>query len=122
MARVLIVDDEPLVCEALGEVFILEGHEVSLASNGVEAMKVVNKDPVDVAIIDIVMPEKDGLQTIEELKKKHPELKIIAISGGSRISNIDFLSMAEQLGTARSFYKPLDNHAIISAVEEILQA
>lgn len=122
MVKVLIVDDEPLVCEALSEVFQLAGHEVLLASNGVEAIKIVNTVSVDVAIIDIVMPEKDGLQTIEELKEIQPELKIIAISGGSRISNVDFLDIAEQLGSARAFYKPLDNHAIIKAVDDLLKS
>lgn len=75
---------------------------------------------MELVIADIVMPEKDGLETIMELQKMRPDLKIIAISGGSRIGNFDFLAMAKKLGACKTFYKPLDNNELLVAVDACL--
>ncbi|WP_282611148.1 response regulator [Pelagibius sp. Alg239-R121] len=120
MAKILIVDDEPLICEML-EVFLSRaGHDITTASNGVQAMEIASKLPIDLVIADIVMPEKDGLETITELRKQNPDVNVIAISGGSRIGNFDFLAMAEKFGANATFYKPLDNDALLQAVEKCL--
>ncbi|TQV78512.1 response regulator [Denitrobaculum tricleocarpae] len=121
MAKILVVDDEPLICEML-EVFLSRaGHDVTAVTDGKQAVKAVESTPVDLVVADIVMPEKDGLETIMELQKKRPELKIIAISGGSRIGNFDFLAMAKKLGACKTFYKPLDNSALLVAINECLE-
>ena len=122
MAKILVVDDEPLICEML-EVFLSRaGHEVAIASDGAEAIKVIKKLPIDLIIADIVMPEKDGLEMITELRKIAPEMKIIAISGGSRIGNFDFLAMAKKLGASETFYKPLNNDELLKAIDRCLAA
>lgn len=122
MAKILVVDDEPLICEML-EVFLSRaGHDVTAVTDGKQAIEVVRTASVDLVIADIVMPEKDGLETIMDLQKMRPELKIIAISGGSRIGNFDFLAMAEKLGACKTFYKPLDNTVLLRAVDDCLES
>lgn len=120
MSNILVVDDEPLICEMLEVVLTRAGHNVTIASDGVQAVELAGKLPLDLVVADIVMPEKDGLETIGELRKMHPEIKIIAISGGSRIGNFDFLAMAEKLGANASFYKPLDNDELVQTIKECL--
>ncbi len=120
MAKILVVDDEPLICEML-EVFLSRaGHDVTAVTDGRQAINAVKTIPVELVIADIVMPEKDGLETIMELQKMRPDLKIIAISGGSRIGNFDFLAMAKKLGACKTFYKPLDNNELLVAVDACL--
>lgn len=122
MARILVVDDEPLICSMLDAVLTRAGHDVMIAGDGKQAIAMVEDGPVDLVIADIVMPEKDGLETITQLRKERPRLKIIAISGGSRVGNFDFLAMAERLGAAETFYKPLDNDELLKAVARCLAA
>ena len=121
MARIMVIDDEPLICEMLQVVLSRAGHDVLTASNGIEALHLIGEDgAVELVIADIVMPEMDGLETIVQLRKRHPGLKVIAISGGSRIGNADFLAMAERLGASETFYKPLDNDELLVAIGRCL--
>ena len=122
MATILIVDDEALVCETLQAVMTQNGYHALTAADGVEAIEIVRKKHVDLVIADIVMPEKDGLEVILELKSIRPDLNVIAISGGSRIGSFDFLGAADRLGACRSFYKPLDNDVLLSTVEDCLKS
>ena len=77
-------------------------------------------DPADVVITDIVMPEKEGLETIQELRRDFPGAKIIAMSGGGRIGPKGYLKLAEKLGASRAFAKPFDRMEMVSAVDELL--
>ncbi len=121
MARILVVDDEPLICRMLDTFLTRAGHEVETAADGAKAVGIVDSVPVDLVIADIVMPEKDGLETIIHIRKSLPKLPVIAISGGSRIGNFDFLAMAEKLGACESFYKPLDNDELLRAIDKCLK-
>jgi len=120
MARILVVDDEPLVCSMLSAFLTREGHDVTAVGNGKLAIEVIDDGPIDLVIADIVMPEKDGLEMMTQLRKERPTLKIIAISGGSRVGNFDFLSMARHLGASETFYKPLNNDDLLAAVKKCL--
>ena len=121
MARIMVIDDEPLICEMLQVVLSRAGHDVLTANNGYEALHLIGEDDsIELVIADIVMPEMDGLETIMQLRKRHPSLKVIAISGGSRIGNADFLAMAERLGASETFYKPLDNDKLLVAIGRCL--
>lgn len=121
MAAILVIDDEPLVCEMLYEVLTGAGHEVAVAADGSKAIKLMQKRPVDLVITDIFMPEKDGLATIEELRRTHPDAKIIAISGGSRIREADVLKWAAELGAAYTFQKPLAWPELLAAIDDCLK-
>lgn len=120
MARIIIVDDEPLICEMLEEVLTGAGYEVVCAMDGRKAAKLMQEASFDLVITDILMPEKDGLETIEAVRKNHPDAKIIAISGGSPIRETDLLGWASGLGAAYTFQKPVACEELLAAVNDCL--
>lgn len=120
MAKILVIDDEPSILLMIKKMLEKEGHEVDLALNGREGMEQFEKNRPDMVITDIIMPEKEGLETIFELRKKFPELKIIAISGGGRIGPEGYLPSAKYLGADRVFQKPLVQKEFVQAVSNLL--
>ena len=98
-----------------------DGHEVFLAEDGNDAIDIVKlyPDTLDVVITDIVMPEKEGLELILELKKKYHKLKIIAMSGGGQLHPLTYLKMAQMLKADRTFKKPLKPEELLATVREL---
>ena len=82
MARILVVDDEELARFTIREMLAKAGHEIVEATNGNEAIELQKAEPFDLVVTDIIMPDKDGVETIAELKQNHPSPSILAISGG----------------------------------------
>ncbi|OGV39711.1 MAG: hypothetical protein A2020_08790 [Lentisphaerae bacterium GWF2_45_14] len=121
MPKLLIIDDEEDIREMLQIMFTRAGYEAVTASNGAEAARLLEAGvKIDLIITDVVMPEVDGIATIIESKKKCPEMKIIAISGGGVIPPETYLEMAEKLGASRTFTKPLQIKEVLNAVKELL--
>jgi DNA-binding response OmpR family regulator len=120
MAKILVLDDEPSILLMIKKMLEREGHEVDLALNGMEGMELFEKNKPDLVVTDIIMPEKEGLETILELRRKHPELKIIAISGGGRIGPQGYLPSAKYLGADMVFQKPLVQKEFVQAVASLL--
>jgi CheY-like chemotaxis protein len=120
MARILVVDDEPEVLLLLTDILESVGHEVIRATNGEEGLREFQKGNVDLIVTDIIMPDKEGLESIMDYKQLNPEVKIIAISGGARIGPHTYLKMAEKFGAKRVFSKPFRNKELLDAVEELL--
>jgi len=120
MALILIIDDEQDIREMLSQILIRNGYEVMEASNGKEGLKLLDKHPFDMIITDLIMPEKEGIETIIETKFKFPQLKIIAISGGGRVGPHNYLKIAKSLGAHRVFDKPFDLREIMDAIRELL--
>lgn len=120
MAKILVLDDEPSILLMIKKMLEKAGHQVDIALNGKEGMRLFEKDKPDLVVTDIIMPEKEGLETIFELRRLHPDLKIIAISGGGRISPDGYLPGAKLLGADKVFPKPLDQKEFLSAVSELL--
>ena len=106
MARILIIDDEEAVRLTLSQALECEGHTVIEAANGAAGLKRFEVEPVDLVITDILMPDKEGLETIRDLRRLRSDLKIIAISGGGRNDNVNFLEMAGRLGADATLKKP----------------
>lgn len=121
MARILVIDDEPQVRTMLRELLEDESYEVVDASNGKEGLALYRKESIDLVITDLIMPEKEGIETIRELRKISPEVKIIAISGGSRLLSNEFLTVAKALGAQRILKKPIAFDELRKAIEELLQ-
>ncbi|MCD6598260.1 MAG: response regulator [Bacteroidales bacterium] len=121
MSRVLVIDDEPYILLMLKKLFEKEGFEVDIAINGDEGIRIFSKYPADVIITDIVMPEKEGLETIREFKQTNPDLKIIAISGGGRIDSKEYLDSARLFGASKVFRKPFKQREMVNAVNELLK-
>jgi len=120
MAKILIVDDETEIRKMLQRVLGRSGHTLFEASNGQEAIEQLQRHSHDLVITDIVMPEKEGLETIMQIRRDFPDVKIIAMSGGGRISATHYLEMAQTIGADRTFAKPFDRTDVINAVRELL--
>jgi len=120
MAKILVLDDEPSILLMIKKMLEKAGHEVDIAQNGKDGMQLFEKNRPDMVISDIIMPEKEGLETIFELRRMHPDLKIIAISGGGRIGPDGYLAGAKLLGANMVFQKPLDQKEFVNAVGLLL--
>jgi DNA-binding response OmpR family regulator len=120
MKRILVIDDEEQVLNALGFALACEGYRVVKAFDGKEGMKLHREDPVDLIITDLIMPEKEGIETIRELTAEFPNIKIIAISGGGRIGPENYLTMAKMLGAQRTLTKPIGRDELVRTVKELL--
>ena len=121
MARILIIDDEDIVRSMLRQMLERSGYDVMDAPNGRVGVRLYREAPADIVITDIFMDDKEGLETITELRRDFPSVKIIAISGGNRFDNFDGLSIAQQLGAQRTFSKPFSRDVILAAIQELLE-
>lgn len=120
MSRILLADDDHQVRNMLKLTLEREGHEVVEAEDGVQAVARYHPDSIDLVITDIVMPEKEGIETIMELRSIDAHVKIIAISGGGRINPDDYLSWARRFGVKKTFTKPVNREKLLEAINELL--
>jgi CheY-like chemotaxis protein len=120
MGKILVIDDEPSILLMIKKMLEKAGHEVDMALNGLEGIELFEKYKPDLVISDIIMPQKEGLETIMTLRKGRPELKIIAISGGGRIGPEGYLPTAKLLGADMVFQKPLVQKDFLEAVSLLL--
>ena len=120
MPRILVVDDESPIRGLLRQAFEMNGYDVLEASNGVEAVKIFRENDIDLVVTDIIMPDKEGLESIMDLKEIDPDVKIIAMSGGGRLEPHSYLQMASKFGAKRVFQKPLSIALLVSAVKELI--
>jgi DNA-binding response OmpR family regulator len=120
MARILIIDYDVQIRRMLRQGLERAGYEVVDVPEGNIAMRRHRQKPVDLIIIELINPEKEGIETIMELRRDYPEVKVIAISGGGLIGPEDYLRAAKALGAHRTFAKPLRQKEIIDTVRELL--
>jgi DNA-binding NtrC family response regulator len=116
--RILVVDDDPGIRTSLGKLLTTAGHEVILAGNGGDATRLLREIGPDLVILDLFMPEKDGLETLMELRKQMPRLAIIVMSGGAW--QIDLLPEAKLLGASWTIEKPFIPAAMMALVDSAL--
>ena len=121
MARILLVDDEEIVLHLFVSILELDHHEVTTAHDGNGALAALAHGVFDLVITDLVMPDKEGIETIVEMRKTRPELPIIAMSGGGRGSAADYLELAANLGARKTLTKPFAAQALLDAVQEVLR-
>jgi len=120
VARILVVDDDEQIRTMLVMTLEEAGYEADEAADGRAAIRKQREKPADLVITDLIMPEKEGLETIMDLRKEWPSTKIIAISGGGRAVPGDYLLHARHLGAARVFRKPIERSELLGAVRELL--
>jgi DNA-binding response OmpR family regulator len=120
MARILLIDDDDPFRIMLKVALTQSHHEVVEARDGRKAIALFAENPAELVITDIIMPDKDGLEILPELRRKHPAVKIIAMSGGGRINAADFLKIAKMLGADRTLSKPFPLLRLITMVNEML--
>jgi CheY-like chemotaxis protein len=121
--RILVIDDNADIRELLQIVLEQAGYEVALASHGGEGLERQRAAPCELVITDIFMPQQDGIETIDRLRKEYPDTKIIAMSGGGRVvtgnTGVDYLGTAREFGASRLLRKPFDIEALLEAVREV---
>ncbi len=120
MARILVIDDDVLTRQLLCEALEVDGHRVMEAIEGQEGLDLLKQHSFQLVITDIFMDGKDGLETIDELRRNYPHVKIIAISGGGDIGGENFLKTADILGAHRVVCKPFQVVDIMQMVDELL--
>lgn len=120
MANILIVDDDPTIQLIAGELLRAEGHAVVNAGDGVEALKALVAIPADLVVLDMLMPNMDGLETIIEMRRSHPGVKILAITSGGPMGPHDLLRTARLFGADDTMVKPLVFSTFGAAVDRLL--
>jgi len=129
MARIIIIDDEQDVRDALQEVLKRAGFETDVAANGDEGLELLRESPCDLVITDIIMPGKDGVKIISDLRNEFPNTKIIAISGGGNVTPLAYepnaiktaayLASASAAGADVTLTKPFDGTELVDAVQDL---
>jgi two-component system nitrogen regulation response regulator NtrX len=118
--RILIVDDDAQIRTLLRTVLESRGYVVWHASDGVEAAGLMQTETPDLVVTDIFMPEADGFEVLAAIKKAHPDMPVIVVSGSQITPNVDFLHLAGRLGAYSVLHKPFRPQELIDAVERAL--
>jgi CheY-like chemotaxis protein len=121
MAHILIIDDDPPTRRMLRQALEREGYGVIEARDGHEGLQYYRAAPTDLIITDILMPDKEGLETIMELRQDFPRARIIAISGGTKFGRLNFLAMAQKLGAQYTLQKPFSLQEMLEIIRKALQ-
>jgi DNA-binding response OmpR family regulator len=119
---ILVADDDEGIREALTFALRTAGHKTVAVSDGIAALSASRQFPIKLAIIDLIMPKKEGIETILELRRERPDLAIIAISGGGCGSPEDYLNVAKKLGAVRTLTKPFTARELFAQVIEVLKS
>ena len=130
LAKVIIIDDEEDIRIVLKEVFVREGFEVEVASNGNEGLKLLRENGADLVITDIIMPGRDGVETVYDIRMEFPNTKIIVMSGGGNlgpqnyeptaIKTTAYLASAAAVGADLTLTKPFDREELVKAAKELI--
>jgi CheY-like chemotaxis protein len=120
MSRILVIDDDDIVNDMIVQLLTDAGYEVEGASNGNRALTSMEARQFDLVVTDIVMPEKEGIETILAIRKKDKAIPIIAISGGGKLGPEHYLPLAKQCGAKYIFTKPFENRLFLEAVQKCL--
>lgn len=122
MARIILADDDPILGAIAGEWLSKAGHDVTVASNGTEALRALGADRFDLLIVDMLMPDTDGLEVILQLRRTDQELPILAISSGGRMDVSSLLRPAMAFGATATMSKPLVQAKFMAKVTELIPA
>jgi len=121
MESILIIDDEPQIRSMIRLILERAGYEVSEATDGAEGIRRFREKPSDLIITDLIMPNKDGIGMIIELKKDFPGVKVIAMSGGGLNRPEGYLRGAKKLGASFTLSKPINRQDLLRAVKDTLK-
>ncbi|PYP00977.1 MAG: response regulator [Gemmatimonadetes bacterium] len=119
MTRILVIDDDALLRSALRVVLEAAGYDVLEAADGEAGLRLHREHGADLVLVDIFMPERDGLEVIRALRAEAPQ-SILAMSGGGRTGQIEILKAATALGAARALRKPFEPRDLLAAIRDVL--
>jgi CheY-like chemotaxis protein len=122
MPSILVVDDEDQIRQLIRETLEQAGYHITEACDGKEALQQYRLAPADLVIMDILMPNQDGLETTVALRREFPDVRVIVITGGSdMIGMLNFLDVAKMLGAHSTLQKPFEMKALLDTVQAELQ-
>ncbi|MBI5572494.1 MAG: response regulator [Desulfomonile tiedjei] len=122
MASILVIEDDADIRALYCRILSQAGHAVTEAPDGSVGLRLYRQKHRDLVITDIIMPEKEGIETIMELQRESPDVQIIAISGGGQATpGATCLHLAKRLGAARTLAKPFSKQELLDAVTEVLE-
>lgn len=120
MPQILIIDDDDLFRTLLVDMLSFEGYQTLEAKDGNIGVELFKQKKPDLVITDILMPEKEGMQTIREIRKESAEANIIALSGATtRQDGVSYLQLAQDLGAKRAFAKPFKTEEFLGAIADL---
>lgn len=117
---ILIIDDNLVLLKSLAEKFAMAGATVMVAAEGASGMRCFQRQRPDLVITDIIMPDKEGIETISEIRALAPNLPVLAISGGGRVQASAFLDLAMLLGASDVMTKPFRSQEILDRAARLL--
>jgi DNA-binding response OmpR family regulator len=120
--RVLVIDDSRDIRDTLRWLLEAEGYVVSVAANGLEGLRLQRKEPADIVLTDIFMPEQDGIETLWKFREEFPSVPIIVMSGGGAARGTDYVVVARELGAKKTLRKPLDPQELLDIVGQITRS
>jgi CheY-like chemotaxis protein len=120
MAKILVIDDDAAMRRIVMRMLESTNHQVFEAKDGQRGLALLAEQGADLVITDIIMPEKEGIQTIREIQERSPDTKIIAMSGGGISRNLMFLDVARAFGADAALAKPFKPQELIDAIERLL--
>ncbi len=118
--KILVIDDDRLVCSLLEETLTEEGYDVIVTNSAEQGVSLYQKNRIDLVITDIIMPDKEGLETIRELIRLSPHIKIIAMSGGGIVPGEEYLAIASRMGASCTLSKPFNREELLQAIAKTL--
>ena len=120
-AHILLIDDDPLVRLIGSQMLTQAGYRVSVAEDGDDGIKQIASRPFDLVITDLIMPNKEGVETIREIKQRWPDIPMIAISSGGQLDVGYYLPLAKAMGASAVMQKPLRKETFLPLVEQTLK-
>ena len=120
MANILVIDDDEAVRDMVKSILAVGGHTVLFAADGRSGMQRMTEGKIDLIITDIIMPDQEGIETIQQLRRLGAKLPILAISGGGQRGHADFLSVARELGATDTLAKPFRAKDLIAKITTLL--
>jgi CheY-like chemotaxis protein len=116
--KILVIDDDAAVRKFIITTLKRENHTVFEAENGTEGIQVLQEErDIAVIITDLIMPEKEGIETIMEVRKLNPSIKIMAISGGGKVGPENYLVLADALGANATLKKPFSGQELLMSLK-----
>ena len=122
MKKILVIEDNLIVRNTVMRILQTAGYTVVTANDGLQGFEMFRKEQPDLVISDIIMPQQEGIGTIRQILAEFPGTKIIAISGGGRIGNTDFLQIARKMGAVDALPKPFDPDDLLGLITNCLKA
>lgn len=121
-ANILVVEDDAELLGVIGRALETAGHRVLLAGTGESGLRLFHAEPPDLVICDIVMPDRDGIELIPQMKGERPDVRILAMSGRQMIGLLDVLNLAMRLGADAALAKPFELDTLVAQADALLAA